>query len=97
MVGPLSDCPSGLESKFAGAKSQAQCFTKPGFGRKSVRGTNGVVSYEGVSCPQATYNVGGNTAGCQKCGAGLTTAATQSSAPGDCSEYLWCLDLLLLS
>lgn len=81
------DCPSGLESKFAGSKSQAQCFTKAGFGRKSVRGTNGVITYEGVQCDVATYNVGGNTAGCQKCGAGLTTATAGSSASTACREY----------
>ena len=85
-LGPESECPSGLESKFAGAKSQAQCFTKAGNGRKSVRGANGVISYEGVACPVGTYNVGGNTAGCQKCGAGLTTASDASSSPSACRE-----------
>jgi hypothetical protein len=64
----------------------AQCFTKPGNGRTSVRGANGVITYQGVVCPVGTYNVGGNTAGCQKCGAGLTTNSTGSASSSDCRE-----------
>eukprot|EP00775_Hariotina_reticulata_P003324 gene3324-3601_t len=60
-------CPAGLETKFPGAKSVAQCFTQAGYGRKTVRGSNGATSYAGVACPVGTFNVGGNTAGCQKC------------------------------
>ena len=83
-------CPEGLETKFTGAKSVAQCFTKPGYGRKATRNAStGVVTYSGVLCAVATYNVGGNTAGCQKCGAGLTTNSTgKSSAALDCCKHL---------
>jgi hypothetical protein len=80
------DCPDGLATTFAGAKSQAQCFTKPGYGRKSQTGSNGKVILSGELCPVGSYNVGSNTAGCQKCGAGLTTANNGSDAAADCSE-----------
>ncbi|KAF6251142.1 hypothetical protein COO60DRAFT_1677280 [Scenedesmus sp. NREL 46B-D3] len=79
-----SSCPSGLVTTFAGAKSQAQCFTQAGYGRVSTRGSNGKVTLSGVLCEVATYNVGSNTAGCQKCGAGLTTAGTGSTAASAC-------------
>jgi hypothetical protein len=81
------DCPEGLETTFAGAKSQAQCFTKPGYGRVSTKGSDGKVSVTGVLCPVATYNVGANTAGCQNCGPGLTTATNGSSSAAACREY----------
>lgn len=83
-------CPEGLETKFTGAKSVAQCFTKLGYGRKATRNpTTGVVTYSGVLCAVATYNVGGNTAGCQKCGAGLTTNGTgKGNAATDCCKHL---------
>jgi hypothetical protein len=81
-------CPDGLATTFAGAKSQAQCFTKPGYGRVSTKGGDGKVSLTGVLCDVATYNVGSNTAGCQKCGAGLTTAATGSDSASLCCEWL---------
>ncbi|WIA14315.1 hypothetical protein OEZ85_002847 [Tetradesmus obliquus] len=79
-----STCPDGLETTFAGAKSQAQCFTKPGYGRTAAKGSDGKVSLAGVVCDIATYNVGSNTAGCQKCGAGLTTATNGSDSASDC-------------
>jgi hypothetical protein len=63
-----------------------QCFTKPGFGRVSTRGNDGKVTVEGKECEQGTYNVGGNTAGCQKCGAGLNTAGTGSTSASACRE-----------
>eukprot|EP00775_Hariotina_reticulata_P006225 gene6225-6462_t len=81
---PLQSCPSGLETKSSGAKSVAQCFTQQGYGRRTVRETNGVTSYSGEICPVGTFNMGGNTAGCQKCGAGLTTSATGKSSASDC-------------
>jgi hypothetical protein len=81
-----SDCPAGLETTFAGAKSQAQCFTMPGFGRVSTKGSDGKVTLSGVACELSTYNVGKNTAGCQKCGPGLTTENEQSDAVALCSE-----------
>jgi hypothetical protein len=81
-----SACPDGLATIFAGAKSQAQCFTKPGYGRVAVQASNGKVSYAGMLCPVATYNVGGNTAGCQNCGPGLTTATNGSTSAAACSE-----------
>ncbi|KAF6264065.1 hypothetical protein COO60DRAFT_1663488 [Scenedesmus sp. NREL 46B-D3] len=77
-------CPSGLATTFAGAKSQAQCFTQAGYGRVSTRGSDGKVTLTGVLCEEGTYNVGSNTAGCQKCGAGLTTADTGSNAASLC-------------
>eukprot|EP00775_Hariotina_reticulata_P003830 gene3830-4087_t len=80
----MQDCPSGLETRFPGAKSLAQCFTQAGYGRKTVRGSNGASSYVGVTCPIGTFNLGGNTAGCQKCGAGLTTSAAGKSSASDC-------------
>jgi hypothetical protein len=82
-------CPEGLLTTFAGAKSQAQCFTKPGYGRVSTKGSDGKVSLTGVLCDVATYNVGSNTAGCQKCGAGLTTATTGSDSASLCCECLY--------
>ena len=81
-------CPDGLATTFAGAKSQAQCFTKAGYGRTSSKGSNGKVSLAGVLCDVATYNVGSNTAGCQKCGAGLTTAGNTSNSAAACRECL---------
>jgi hypothetical protein len=68
-----------------------QCFTQAGYGRVSTRGSDGKVSLTAVLCPIGTYNVGANTAGCQKCGAGLTTAAEGSTAATDCSEWRCCL------
>lgn len=65
-----------------------QCVTMAGFGRVSTRGTDGKVSLTAMQCPIGTYNVGNNTAGCQKCGAGLTTAALGSQSMSDCSECL---------
>jgi hypothetical protein len=81
-----SDCPDGLQTIFAGAKSQAQCFTKPGYGRVSTRGSDGKVSLTGVLCPAGTYNVGANTAACQNCGPGLTTTTNGSSSAAACRE-----------
>lgn len=77
-------CPPGLATRIAGAKSQAQCFTAPGHGRVSSRGDNGAVVLSSVVCPPGTYNVGGNSAGCQPCGQGLTTAAEGASSAADC-------------
>jgi hypothetical protein len=91
-----STCPEGLETTFAGAKSQAQCFTKPGYGRVSTKGSDGKVSLTGVLCDVATYNVGSNTAGCQKCGAGLTTATTGSNSASLCCESPFAVPGLLL-
>jgi hypothetical protein len=48
------DCPEGLQTTFAGAKSQAQCFTKPGYGCVSTSGSDGKVSLTGVLCPVGT-------------------------------------------
>jgi hypothetical protein len=83
----MLDCPPGLETRFPGAKSLAQCFTQAGHGRKTVRGANGATSYIGVICPVGSFNVGGNTAGCQKCGAGLTTSGTGKRSFSDCRKY----------
>lgn len=79
-----SNCPDGLLTRFTGAKSSAQCFTVAGYGRRSVRGANGVITYSAAPCPVGTYNVGGNTAACQKCGNGLTTNSTQSTSADAC-------------
>lgn len=81
---PATDCPDGLATKFAGAKSQQQCFTSAGYGRYSTRLPNNTVVLEGRLCPQGTYNIGGNTAGCQKCGPGLTTQQDGSSSASQC-------------
>lgn len=81
-------CPTGLTTTFAGAKSQAQCFTKPGYGRVSARGADGKVTLSAVQCATGTYNVGSNTAGCQKCGSGLDTAGPGSNSSSLCREYL---------
>jgi hypothetical protein len=86
-----SACPDGLATTFAGAKSQAQCFTQPGYGRVSTKGSDGKVSLSGVVCEVGTYNVGSNTAGCQKCGAGLTTVTNTSTSASACREFLQCL------
>jgi hypothetical protein len=85
-----------LLTTFAGAKSQAQCFTKPGYGRVSTKGSDGKVSLTGVLCDVATYNVGSNTASCQKCSAGLTTSTTGSTAASDCRECLLCCNQLCI-
>jgi hypothetical protein len=81
-----ADCPAGLATTFAGAKSQAQCFTQAGHGRVSTKGSDGKVTLSAVVCEVGTYNVGSNTAGCQKCGAGLTTAGNTSTSAADCGE-----------
>ncbi len=81
---PQSDCPDGLATTFAGAKSEAQCFTEAGYGRVATKQADGKVSLTGVVCPVGTYNVGKNTAGCQKCGAGLTTAGNTTTVAADC-------------
>jgi len=78
---PATNCPAGLATKFSGAKSQQQCFTTPGYGRVSNR--TGLV---GVQCEAGTYNIGGNTAGCQKCGPGLTTQQAGSSNSSQCAS-----------
>uniref|UniRef100_A0A383VTT6 Tyrosine-protein kinase ephrin type A/B receptor-like domain-containing protein n=1 Tax=Tetradesmus obliquus TaxID=3088 RepID=A0A383VTT6_TETOB len=78
------DCPKGLQTTFAGAKSQAQCFTKPGYGRTSRTGSDGKVYVSGALCEAGRYNVGSNTAGCQQCGAGLTTATNGSTSAAAC-------------
>lgn len=65
-----------------------QCFTEAGFGRTSTRGADGKVTLSATACPVGTYNVGQNTAGCQKCGAGLTTAGEKSKAADDCSKFM---------
>jgi hypothetical protein len=85
-----STCPDGLATTFAGAKSQAQCFTQAGYGRVSTKGSDGKVTLSGVVCEVGTYNVGSNTAGCQKCGAGLTTATNTSTSASACREFLQC-------
>lgn len=81
-----TQCPSGLATVSAGAKSPAQCFTKPGFGRSSARGANGAVQLQGQQCPVGTYNIGSNTAGCFRCNPGLTTLQTGSDEMTDCGE-----------
>ncbi|WIA42283.1 hypothetical protein OEZ86_008297 [Tetradesmus obliquus] len=81
---PASPCNAGLATTFAGAKSQAQCFTIAGYGRVSIKAADGKVTVEGTVCPVGTYNVGKNTAGCQKCGAGLTTASSTTMTAAGC-------------
>eukprot|EP00882_Tetradesmus_deserticola_P015681 GHRQ01016708.1.p1 GENE.GHRQ01016708.1~~GHRQ01016708.1.p1 ORF type:complete len:240 (+),score=28.06 GHRQ01016708.1:670-1389(+) len=80
-------CSSGLQTTMAGAKSEAQCFTLPGYGRVSMRGDDGSVYQTSVLCPIGTYNVGSNTAGCQYCGPGLTTATNGSTSNAACREF----------
>jgi hypothetical protein len=36
-------CPDGLAATFSGAKSREQCFTKPGYGRESIKISNGTI------------------------------------------------------
>ncbi|KAF8055660.1 Scube1 [Scenedesmus sp. PABB004] len=79
-----TDCPSGLSTAFAGAKSQSQCFTTPGYGRTTAKGADGKTSFVGRLCPVGTYNAGGNQADCQKCGSGLTTTGTGSTNSSAC-------------
>jgi hypothetical protein len=81
-----SKCPDGLTTAFSGAKSKEHCFTKPGYGRVSTRISDGTTSLSAVLCPVGTYNVGSNTAGCVKCGVGLTTATNGSTGYTNCSE-----------
>lgn len=81
-----SDCPDGLQTSFAGAKSVMQCFTKPGYGRVTVRQSNGNIALAGAVCDIGRYNVGSNAAGCQSCGPGLTTNTTGSTSMEFCSE-----------
>jgi hypothetical protein len=83
-----SECPTGLQTLFAGAKSQAQCFTLAGYGRVSSRGTDGKTLLSAVVCEVGTYNVGGNSAGCQRCGPGLTTAGNGSTSISQCGKIL---------
>lgn len=77
-------CPRGLATRIAGAKSQAQCLTLPGFGRVSQRSGNGAIVLFAEECPVGSFNVGGNTASCQACGAGLTTNGTGATSASAC-------------
>ena len=65
-----------------------QCFTLPGYGRATRAGVNGQVVYAASVCPVGTFNIGGNTAGCQRCGVGLTTMQEGSNSTLQCSEQL---------
>lgn len=128
-----TNCTTGLTTKFAGAKSEAQvcmlagslssrlclhsssstsasttarmpalttparaapppsqCFTLPGYGRRSVRGANGKISYTAALCPLGSYNVGGNTRDCEKCPPDTTTLSIGSSSPTACCEKSRC-------
>ncbi|WIA13594.1 hypothetical protein OEZ85_007160 [Tetradesmus obliquus] len=75
-----SSCPDGLVTISAGAKSETQCYTAGGFGRSTTLLSNGTAVVVSVLCPVGTYNSGGNTAGCQQCGPGLTTTAAGSTS-----------------
>ncbi|WIA33742.1 hypothetical protein OEZ86_006857 [Tetradesmus obliquus] len=75
-----SSCPDGLVTISAGAKSETQCYTAGGFGRSTTLLSNGTAVVVSVLCPVGTYNSGGNTAGCQQCGNGLTTTAAGSTS-----------------
>ncbi|KAF8063083.1 PRDX1 [Scenedesmus sp. PABB004] len=79
-----ADCPEGLTTTFAGAKSQAQCTTKPGYGRASIRSPSGAVSVGAVPCEPGTYNGGQNSQQCTRCGIGLTTIAAGSASAAQC-------------
>lgn len=81
-----SQCPAGLATTYQGAKSAAQCFTKPGYGRQYARGSTGVLALSGVACPIGTYNTGSNTAGCFRCNPGLTTQQEGSTSITDCGK-----------
>ncbi|KAF8061892.1 Svep1 [Scenedesmus sp. PABB004] len=78
------DCAAGLATMSAGAKSEAQCFTTPGFGRVAQRQANGAVALVAQRCAVGSYNVGRNTAGCQRCNPGLTTVTEGAAAMSDC-------------
>ncbi|WIA32449.1 hypothetical protein OEZ86_003271 [Tetradesmus obliquus] len=77
-------CPPGLTTIIAGAMSQGQCFTQPGYGRSSATGSDGKVTVSAALCGVAEYNIGGNTLPCQKCGPGLTTVSQGSTSAAQC-------------
>eukprot|EP00775_Hariotina_reticulata_P008135 gene8135-8329_t len=54
---PAQRCPDGLVTVSAGAKSIAQCFTRPGYGRVPVQDSAGHISYQGVMCQAGEFNV----------------------------------------
>ncbi|KAF8059695.1 SVEP1 [Scenedesmus sp. PABB004] len=78
-------CSAGLTIYIASAKSQSQCATLPGFGRISTKDTDtGRVSVSGAPCDAGSYNIGKNTAGCQRCPSGLTTQSTGANSSAAC-------------
>lgn len=78
------NCSEGLATVSPGAKSEMQCFTQPGYGRVSSRGANGMVQLTATLCEIGTFNVGRNTAGCQRCNPGLTTTTPGATTMTDC-------------
>lgn len=83
-----TQCPTGLATIVVGSKSEAQCYTAPGYGRTTSAAPNGRTVVVVQLCPIGSYNSGGNTAGCQQCGVSLTTVqpgSTNISACGECA------------
>eukprot|EP00882_Tetradesmus_deserticola_P016552 GHRQ01017686.1.p1 GENE.GHRQ01017686.1~~GHRQ01017686.1.p1 ORF type:complete len:238 (+),score=44.87 GHRQ01017686.1:412-1125(+) len=77
-------CPAGLTTIIAGAMSQGQCFTQPGYGRASTTSQDGQQAVSAALCGVGEYNGGSNTLPCQKCGAGLTTVGRGSTSAAQC-------------
>ncbi|WIA40625.1 hypothetical protein OEZ86_013961 [Tetradesmus obliquus] len=79
------NCTPGLATISEGARSEQQCYTMPGYGRSTTQNDDrGTVKIDVFICPIGTYNVGGNTVGCTKCGTGLTTTKTGATNSTAC-------------
>ncbi|WIA20328.1 hypothetical protein OEZ85_006160 [Tetradesmus obliquus] len=79
------NCTPGLATISEGARSEQQCYTMPGYGRSITQNDDrGTVKIDVFICPIGTYNVGGNTVGCTKCGTGLTTTKTGATNSTAC-------------
>ncbi|KAF8057919.1 Scube3 [Scenedesmus sp. PABB004] len=79
-----ADCPEGLATTVLGARSSAQCYSTPGYGRVAARASNGAITYQAALCDPGTYSAGGTTIGCSACAAGLTTLAVGATSAGEC-------------
>uniref|UniRef100_A0A383VZF6 Tyrosine-protein kinase ephrin type A/B receptor-like domain-containing protein n=1 Tax=Tetradesmus obliquus TaxID=3088 RepID=A0A383VZF6_TETOB len=81
---PPSSCPTGLATVMTGARSFEQCLTTAGFGRLVNKTAAGQLLVQAQPCQAGSYNAGGNSSPCQRCGSGLTTAGEGAKSARDC-------------
>ncbi|WIA35696.1 hypothetical protein OEZ86_004102 [Tetradesmus obliquus] len=85
---PPSSCPIGLATVMTGARSFEQCLTTAGFGRIVNKTAAGQLLVQAQPCQAGSYNAGGNSSPCQRCGSGLTTAGEGAKSARDCGVQL---------